>query len=192
MPFFLLKGLSFLPFGGILKNPKVLIGVIIVVVLAFGIYKWKSSIKEAIYNELFSEQVEQHMENQRKELERTRQLLEEGTQAVDNARKERQKLLTEIEDARTATRNVTSDQNGPVAPVLSEALNFIRERETAAGNTGESAVEGVSEPREETLKEKLSNAVDSSLEALKGAKDSVTETGNSAIDAWKKKQEEGS
>lgn len=184
MPFFLLKGLSFLPFGGFLKNPKVLIGLVIVVVVAFGYFKWKSAIKEAIYNELFSEQVEQHMENQRRELERTRQLLEEGTQAVDEARQERQKLLTEIEDARAAARNVLPEDNGPVAPVLSKALDFIRARETAS--------EPPPEPREETLKEKLDNAVDSGLEALKGAKDSVTSTGNSAIDAWKKKQEEGS
>jgi hypothetical protein len=179
MPFFLLKGLSFLPFGGLLKNPKVLIGLIIVALLAFGYFKWKSSIKEAIYNEIFAEQVEQHMENQRKELERVRQLMEESNQAVNEAQTTRQKILKEIDDARALTRNVTPERNGEVAPVLSEALDFIRARETS------------SEPHEDTLTEKLDNVVDTGLKALRDAQESVESTGNSAIDAWKKKQAEG-
>lgn len=178
MPFLLLKGLSFLPFGGLLKNPKVLIGLIIVALLAFGYFKWKSSIKDAIYNEIFAEQVEQHMENQRKELERVRQLMEESNQAVNEAQTNRQQILKEIEDARSATRNVAPERNGAVAPVLSEALEFIRARETS------------SEPQEDTLTDKLDNVVDEGLKALSDAQESVKTTGNSAIDAWKKKQEE--
>ena len=182
MPFFLLKGLSFLPFGGLLKNPKVLIGVILVALLAFGYFMWKSSIKEAIYNEIFAEQVEQHLENQRQELERVKKLTDEGTTAVKKAHTHRQKILTEIEKARNLTRNVTPERNGPVAPVLSEALDFIRARESSS--------ESSSEPHEDTLADKLDNVVDSGLKALSDAQESVTSTGNSAIDAWKKKQAE--
>ncbi len=182
MPFFLLKGLSFLPFGGLLKNPKVLIGLIIVALLAFGYFKWKSSIQEAIYNEIFAEQVEQHLENQRKELERTRQLMEEGSKAVKKSHEHRQKILTEIEKARNLTRNVTPERNGPVAPVLSEALDFIRARETSSETSSESS--------EDTLRDKLRTMMDDELKALSDAQESLKSTGNSAIDAWKKKQAE--
>lgn len=178
MPFFLLKGLSFLPFGGILKNPKVLIGLIIVALLAFGYFKWKSAIKEAIYNEIFSEQVEQHLENQRKETERLRQLLEEGNQAVTEAQTNRTQILEEIEEARNATRNVTPERNGAVAPVLSEALDFIRRRETSSA------------AQEDATTSETDNVVDKGLKALSDAQESVKSTGNSAIDAWKKKREE--
>ena len=179
MPFFLLKGLSFLPFGGLLKNPKVLIGLIIVALLVFGYFNWKSSIKKAIYNEIFAEQVEEHLENQRQELERVKKLTDEGTKAVKKAHTHRKKILTEIEGARNLTRNVTPERNGTVAPVLSEALDFIRARETS------------SEPFGDTLGDKLGTVVDDGLKALSDVQESVESTGNSAIDAWKKKRAEG-
>lgn len=178
MPFFLLKGLSFLPFGGFLKNPKIIIGAIIIALLAFGYFKWKDSIKEAIYNEFYSEQVEQHLENQRQELERVKKLAEESNNAVQKAQEERNALIEDIEAARAATRNVDPERNGTVAPVLSEALDFIRARQASP------------EPADATLDEKMDNAVEKGLEALKGAQKRIEDTGNSAIDAWKKKQED--
>lgn len=178
MPFFLLKGLSFLPFGGFLKNPKVLIAVIIIALLAFGVYKWKSAIKEAIYNEVFKEQVESHLENQRQEFERIARLTESGNNAVKEAAKEREVLIKEIEAARAATRNVTPERNGTVAPVLSEALDFIRSRQTAPEST------------EETLGSKMNDVIKDSLDALSGSEEPSAATGNSAIDEWKRKQAE--
>jgi len=179
MPFFLLKGLSFLPFGGLLKNPKLLIGAIVIALLVFGYFNWKDAIKTAIYNELYAEQVEEHLENQRQELERIKKLAEESTTAVQTVNKERQKLLKDIEAARAATRNVIPERNGAVAPVLSEALDFIRARQASP------------EPEEETLRTKMDDVVNRGLDALRGTQEPVETTGNSAIDAWKKTQEEG-
>ena len=176
MPFFLLKGLSFLPFGGILKNPKVLIAIIIIALLAFGYFKWKSAIKEAIYNEIYAEQVEEHLENQRQEFERIMKLTEEGNKAVKEATKQREVLIKEVEQARQATRNVAPERNGKVAPVLSEALDFIRARQTSP------------EPIEETLGTKMNTVIEDSLNALRGTEEVVEPTGNSAIDEWKRKQ----
>lgn len=175
MPFFLLKGLSFLPFGGLLKNPKVIIGAIVIAALVFGYIKWKSAIKQAIFAQIYTEQAEQHIENQRREMERTQELMNESNRAVRQAQEKRHKLLTEIEAARSATRNVSPERNGTVAPVLSDALDFIRARQTAP------------EPAERTLGDKIGEAVDEGTEALQDAQESATETGNSAIDAWKKK-----
>lgn len=178
MPFFLLKGLSFLPFGGILKNPKILIAIIIIALLAFGVYKWKSAIKEAIFNEIYKEQVEEHLENQRQEFERIMKLTESGNRAVKEATQQREVLIKEVEQARQATRNVTPERNGTVAPVLSEALDFIRSRQTAP------------KPIEETLGSKVTDAIEESLNALRGTEEVSEPTGNSAIDEWKRKQEE--
>jgi hypothetical protein len=174
MPFFLLKGLSFLPFGGLLKNPKVIIGAIIVALLVFGYFKWKSSIKQAIFNQIYTEQAEQHIENQRREMERTQQLMNESNRAVREAQEKRHRLLKEIEGARAHTRNVAPERNGEVAPVLSEALDFIRERQP------------VSAPPERTLGDKVGDVVDDGAEAITGAQESVESSGNSVIDAWKK------
>jgi hypothetical protein len=178
MPFFLLKGLSFLPFGGILKNPKILIAIIIIAGLVFGYFKWKSAIKEAIFNEIYAEQVEEHLENQRQEFERIMKLTESGNIAVKKATQQREVLIKEVEQARQATRNVTPERNGPVAPVLSEALDFIRSRQTAPA------------PIEETLGSKVTDAIEESLNALRGTEEVSEPTGNSAIDEWKRKQEE--
>ena len=179
MPFFLLKGLSFLPFGGILKNPKILIAIIIIALLAFGVYKWKSAIKEAIYNEVYKERVEEHLENQRQEFERIMKLTESGNKAVKEATQQREVLIKEVEEARKATRNVSPERNGKVAPVLSEALDFIRSRQTAP------------ESIEETLGTKMNDVIKDSLDALRGTEKVSEPTGNSAIDEWKRKQEEG-
>ncbi len=186
MPFFLLKGLSFLPFGGILKNPKVIIGIIIVALLAFGYFKWKSSIKQAIYNQIYTEQAEQHIENQRQEMERRQQLMDESNRAVRKAQEERQRILREIETARQRTRNVAPEDNGQVAPVLEEALQFIRNRQ---------GVVAPPEAAEPSIGQQAGEILDSGVEAARDAVRATEEavapalkTGNSAIDAWRAKR----
>ena len=54
MPFFLLKGLSFLPGGSLLKNPKVLLALIILIALVIGYFKFKGALEERIYNEIIN------------------------------------------------------------------------------------------------------------------------------------------
>ena len=179
MPFFLLKGLSFLPFGGLLKNPKVLIGGILIIALAFAYFKWKGAIKERIYNEIYTQQAEQHIENQRREQERVQQLITEGNRAVSEAQARREALIREIERARSQTRNVAPEDNGQVAPVLEEALSFIRARQGTP-----------SAPREPTLGDRAGEALDQGLDATRGAVEraegAIESTGNSVIDAWRK------
>ena len=167
MPFFLLKGLSFLPFGGLLKNPKILMGVIIIALLAFGYFKWKSSIKEAIFNEIFAEQAEQLIEDQRRQQELSQRLIEQGNAAVREAQTERDRIIREIEQARAATRNVAPEDNGAVAPVLSEALDFIR---------GDRAS---TEPAERTLGDVVDDVVDDAENA-----------GESVLERWERMRRE--
>jgi hypothetical protein len=177
MPFLFIKALSFLPFGGFLKNPKVLIGIILIALIAFGIWKWKDSIKTAAYNSIFAEQSEQHFANQRRELDRREALILESQRAAEEARIRRTKLVKEIEAARERARNVDPEKDGTVAPVLSEALEFIRSRQ------------GSSEPAGPSLGDRLDSAIDSSSDALKGAQEATGEAiesgKNSAIEAWK-------
>lgn len=175
MPFFLLKGLSFLPFGGLLKNPKVIIGIIIIALLAFAYVKWKSAIKTAVFNQIYTEQAEQHIANQQRELERQRALMLESQRATDEAKKRRDAIMKDIEAARAKTRNVDPEKDGEIAPVLSDALDFIRARQTAP------------EPQERTLGEKVGDAVDDGTQALKDAQGAAAETGNKFIDEWKEK-----
>jgi hypothetical protein len=169
LPFILLKGLSFLPFGGFLKSPKIIIGIIIIAVLAFAYFKWKSSIEEAAYNAVFSEQAEQHLKNQQRELDRTQKLIEQSNKAVTEAQTRRENLLREIDAARQNTRNVAPEDNGPVSPVLSEALEFIRNHEK------------VRNPSNRSLGDKAKDVIDKAVEAT----GSVVSSGNKAIDAWK-------
>lgn len=169
LPFILLKGLSFLPFGGFLKSPKIIIGIIIIAVLAFAYFKWKNSIEEAAYNAVFSEQTEQHLRNQQRELERTQELIEQSNKAVSEAQSKREKLLREIETARQNTRNVDPEKNGPVAPVLSEALNFIRNQEK------------VRNPSNRSFSDKAKDVINKAVEATGDA----VSSGNEAIDAWR-------
>lgn len=171
IPFVLLKGLSFLPFGGLLKNPKVIIGIVLIAVLAFAYWKWKSSIEEAAYNAIFTQQAEEHLERQRKNLEQTQKLIEESNAAVLKSQKQRESLLRDIEAARDRTRNVRSEDNGEVAPVLRDALEFIRQNE------------GAPEAPERTLGDTAKDAVDKATGAVRGA----VKTGNDAIDAWRNK-----
>lgn len=175
LPFFLIKGLSFLPFGGLLKNPKVIIGIIIIAALAFGYFKFKASIKQAVFNQIYTEQAEQHIANQQREIERQKAIMQESLRATEEARKRREVIIKAIEAARAKTRNVDPDKNGSVAPVLSEALEFIRSRQPAP------------EPRGATLGEKVDEVVDDSTEALRGAQESATKTGNKFIDEWKER-----
>ncbi len=182
MPFIFIKALSFLPFGGFLKNPKVLIGIILIALVAYGVWKWKDSIKTAAYNSIYAEQAEQHFANQRRELERQRALILESQHAVEHAKRTRDALMKEIEEARAKTRDVDPEKDGTVAPVLSEALEFIRSRE------------GSSAPSGPSLGDKVDSAIESGSEALKGAQEATGEAiesgKNSAIEAWKKLRDE--
>jgi hypothetical protein len=175
MPFFLLKGLSFLPFGGFLKNPKVIMGIILIAVLAFAYVKWKSAIKKAVFNQIYTEQAEQHIANQQRELERQRALMLESQRATDAAKKRRDAILKDIEAARAKTRNVDPKNDGAIAPVLSDALDFIRARQTSP------------EPPKRTLGEKVGDVVDGGTKALKDAQGAAEETGNKFIDEWKER-----
>jgi hypothetical protein len=177
LPFFALKGLSFLPFGGLLKNPKLLIGIIMVAVVVFGVWKWKTSIREAAYAAIYTEQAEQHIENQRKEMQRTQELFTESQRAVRLAQDKRAQLLKSTEQARARTRNVKPSNDGEVAPVLAEALDFIR-------NSDKAPVVA----RTPTLGDTVNTQVDKAKAALAAAQeattDVVTSSGNSFIDAW--------
>jgi len=174
MPFFLLKGLSFLPFGGILKNPKILFALILVVVLAVVYFKWKGAIEDRIANEIFTEQAQQHIENQKKELERIQKLSVESQRAVREAQERREKLLREVEQARSATRNVDPDRDGEVSPVLRDTLDFIHSRHHA---------QSPQPPAQRSLTQRAGAALESGTKAVQSA---VKATGNAAIDAWKK------
>jgi hypothetical protein len=181
MPFFLLKGLSFLPGAGLLKNPKVILALILIAALVFGYFKWKGAIEDRIYQELHSEQIEAHLEQLRQESERMVRLAEESQRAIEIAQIRRNKLIREIEAARDATRNVKPEDNGPVAPVLKDALDFIRSRQPTEAPVA---------PADPSLIERVTGTVKDAVGATEEAATAVTDkakiTGNSAIDAWRK------
>ena len=198
MPFFLIKGLSFLPFGGLLKNPMVWIVLILGGLLVFGYFKWKGSIEKAIQNQIYSEQVETHLKNQERELERQRQLLEESAEQVRDAQQRRERLIRQVETARARTRNVTPERNGTVAPVLNETLDFIGGRhgfqlpaeglEVVPGDGNlemvPEAAPAASEAASKAVKpEPPANAAVKAIDSIKAKL-----TGNPSIDAWKAKQ----
>lgn len=123
------KLLGFLPFGNLLKGGTgklILIGMALVAAL-FLYWKWKDSIKEAVYNEIFAQQVETHLENQRKELEQLKRITAQREQAILDLI-EQQKVI--LRDTSELVKRIESGnlEDGPVAPVLREAVEGLRSR----------------------------------------------------------------
>lgn len=165
MLFLGLKALSFLPFGNFLRGTmgKLLLIGIVLAAVAFAIWKWKESIREEAYNQIYSQQAEQLIKEQQEEFRRMQEVIEKGNKIQSKTVEDRHELILEIEKLRNEARTAPSEKDGEVAPVLKETIESIREIENR-------------QPEKKTVGEKVGEAVDETVS-----------TGNKAIDAWKKK-----
>lgn len=121
------KLLGFLPFGNLLKGTTgklILIGALIIGAV-FMYWKWKDDIETAVYNELFREQVEEAMNEQRQEIERLKLLTEQRDAAIIQLL-DRQRAITEDTDRVRETVRDESLEDGEVAPVLRETIRELR------------------------------------------------------------------
>lgn len=134
MPFFLLKALSFLPFGSFLKGGglKVIIILVTLGALVFGIWKWKDSIKTAVYNQIYVDQVQEQLHTQERLLELTERLMTQREQAVQRALDARHELEATIDTARRQVKQ-SQAKPGQVPPAILEALDSIRQIEAGLG-----------------------------------------------------------
>ena len=172
-PLFLLKGLSFLPFGSFLKNPKVLIGGILIIALVFVYFKWKNNIIERVENEIYTEQAEALLEQQKREFETQQRLQEEAARHTQRLAQQRETLIRDIERLRGDVRSSAAEDDGDVAPVLANVIEAIRAREGTLTKPAAAPT--------------LGERTDALLEDGADAVDELRETGNSAIDEWRKK-----
>jgi len=131
MPFFLLKALSFLPFGSFLKGGGLKLIIILVALgaLVFGIWKWKDNIKTAVYNQIYVQQAQDHLDTQERLLELSARLMTQREQAVQQALDAHHELEAAIEAARRQVQH-SAAQPAEVPPAILEALDSIRRLES--------------------------------------------------------------
>jgi hypothetical protein len=171
IPFFAAaKLLAFIPGGNLLKGTTgklILIGLAIAAII-FLVWRYNEHIRAEVYNRIYQEQAEQHLKEQKEEFERSQRIFKEAQDATLRLSRENEKRARDIERLRSQVRSSAPEDDGPVAPVLKNALESIR------------VIEAGTPPPEKTLGEKVGDTV-------KGAVDSSVDTGNKAIDEWRRK-----
>ena len=157
--FAILKLLSFLPFGNLLRGGSLKIIGIVGIVIALGLvyWNWKKGIEESVRDEVNTQILEERIREQEK---RTQALLDISTrqnEIIASAIERNDVLLKDVETGRI---KIGSMEAKPASAPVESALNLIRDIEAK-----DAAVPA--EPKAEPEEEESS--------------------GNSVIDAWKKK-----
>jgi len=129
MPFFLLKALAFIPGGGLLKNVSLKAILILVALgaIGFGIWKWKDSIKAAVYDQVYRQQVEDQLNAAERELDLARRLAAQREADLQRALDEKQALVDRLSQSREELRE-GDYAPGVVPEVILRGLEIIREQ----------------------------------------------------------------
>jgi hypothetical protein len=169
LPFILLKLLAFIPGGNLLKGTSgklILIGLAVAAV-AFFAWRFIEGIKEDALNEVFAKQATQLIEQQQKQFDLRNKVRDKGDQIQTEVIQDRQTLILEIERLRNDVRGSKPEDDGEVAPVLANVIEHLRR------------MQEVQKPAEESTLDKTARKLGETAKDLQ-------ETGNSAIDKWKK------
>ena len=147
--FAILKLLSFLPFGGLLRGGSLKIIAIVGVVIALGFmyWKWKSSIEEGVRDEINVQLLEERLKEQEKRTEDLLNISKRQNEIIEASIARNQKLLKAVEGERI---RIGSMKASPATEPVEAALDVIRgiqaekdtepeapekEAEEATGNT---------------------------------------------------------
>ena len=138
VPFVLMKALSFLPFGGLLKGGslKMILIVAAVAAVAFGVWKWKDGIKTAVYNEIYADRQEQIIEDQQRQIALNERLMREREAAVAGYLDAQAQLREALAMNRMELRRKEYEAM-QVPPVINGALDIIRKSEHLPKEGGE-------------------------------------------------------
>ncbi len=155
--FAILKLLSFLPFGSLLRGGSLKIIGIVGIVIALGLvyWNWKKGIEESVRDEVNVQLLEERLKEQERHTEDLLNISKRQNEIIEASIARNNKLLKAVETERI---KIGSMKASPASEPVEAALNVIR---------------GIQQ-QEATVKEAVSKPEEEG-------------SGNSVIDDWKKK-----
>lgn len=155
--FAILKLLSFLPFGSLLRGGSLkIIGIVgVVIALGFVYWNWKTGIEEGVRDEVNVQLLEERLAEQEKRTQALLDITEKQNEIIEAAIARNDVLLKDVETGRIT---IGAMKAKPATPPVESALSIIRDIE----RRGEVEKPPVVEEEEK-------------------------ESGNSVIEAWKEK-----
>jgi len=132
MPMFILaKLLAFLPFGNFLQGNSlklILIAVAVVGALLF-VWRWKEGIREDALSNFNQKRLEEILKQTQQEQARFKKIIEDRETLILQLLDERQKLEADYKKLADKVRDSKPEDDAPVAPVLRDTLKALRERD---------------------------------------------------------------
>lgn len=106
---------------------------VIAIVIALGlaaIYQWRADIMQVAYDEVFRQQVQAHLDQQKKEFQRLKEISEQQQEAFQKQVEDQIKLQSKVD---TLNRIITDPGfvNGPTAQGIRDVVEQIRTEEAA-------------------------------------------------------------
>lgn len=143
MIFGVLKLLSFLPFGGMLRGTSLkVIGVIgLAGIVAFGYWKWKSGIENEVREEINAQILEERIKEQEKKTQLLLSITEKQNEVIELAIARSDKLRELIQRSRI---EIGGMEASPATPPLEAAMAALRALEGKAAETAKKKPEGES------------------------------------------------
>lgn len=126
MPFFILKFFSFLPFGGLLKSPKVIFGGLLIAAIAISYFVWKDKIQDEVVAEFEKEKNEEIIKKQQAQLKLQKDLLKEAEANSKKLTETTNELVKKINKLHDGIRKIDPKDDGPVAPVLKKTISELK------------------------------------------------------------------
>ena len=142
----ILKLLTFLPFGSFLRGGtfKLVAIVGLVGVLAFGYWKWKDSIQDAVRDDINAQLLEERINQQQRQTEILMSISEQQNRIMQAAIERNQALIRSLEQHRITIGGMEAS---PATAPLEAAMDAIRKLEAAGAKLRDPppAPEGVDE-----------------------------------------------
>lgn len=126
MPFFILKFLSFLPFGGLLKNPKIIFWGLLIIALAVSYFIWKDKIQDEVLVKFEKEKNEEIIQKQQEQLKLQAELVKEAEINSKKLTEKTNELISNINRLREELYDIDPKDDGEVAPVLKNTISGLK------------------------------------------------------------------
>lgn len=109
----------------------------IVGIVTVGLNKYKSEIKEAVYQQFYAAQVEAKLKDEQDKADRLKKDLAARERAIVILNQDRQMLISNLE--RIRTNIVNQEQAGPVSPTIRATIEDLRLLVDKSRKAGEAA-----------------------------------------------------
>lgn len=107
------------------KSKKLFIIVAIIAALGFAFWHFRDSIRDAAYDQIFRQQVEERLEQERAEMDRLRRIIDEQNQAIEDFRQEIDAIR---EQSRELDRQIESQPEEEVLDFTIDEIMRLHQR----------------------------------------------------------------